>query len=81
MTRDEIIRMALDCGATQNPAYDYDEVKMSPEALERFAAAAYAAGKAAERQRILSICNEVSAEWFNYSGGAVECIRRIEEIK
>lgn len=53
MTRDEIIRMALDCGATQNPAYDYDEVKMSPEALERFANMV----AAAEREACAKVCD------------------------
>lgn len=74
MTRDDIVRMARESDASVFLAPYYIA------ALERFASAAYAAGKAAERQRILSICNEVSAEWFNYSGGAVECIRRIEGV-
>ena len=70
MTRDDSMRMALDAGVFEKP---------TAASLERFAAAAYAAGQADERKRILAICNEVSAEWFNYSGGADECIRRIEK--
>lgn len=52
MTRDEIIKMATQAG-WQMPA-EWDSSDGFSRRLERFAHAAYAAGAAAERERIIA---------------------------
>lgn len=64
MNRDDIIRMARDCGWTPFESLS--------ERFERFFQLAYAAGAAAERNAILQMSNE---QWFKTQADFETAIR------
>ena len=55
LTRDDVIRMAKQAGG-----YHAGEFHGRIEAMERFAAAAYAAGAAAEREACAQVCDHIA---------------------
>jgi hypothetical protein len=70
LNRDDIIRMARESGL-------YDVAHPHPagnnEAVERFAALAYAAGAAAEREACAKVCDEWVTANHVYVNGAIRC--------
>ena len=76
MNRDDIIRMARDCGWVIYEDMPYMDVQAIQDALierlERFFHAAYAAGAAAEREAILQMSRE---QWFKTQADFEDAIR------
>lgn len=69
MTRDDIIRMAHEAGdlfVTQ-----FGVASATPEWLERFFLAAYAAGAAAEREACAKLCEEPGWNAANWCAAAI----------
>ena len=58
LTRDDVIQMANDAGITF--VTEFGVASATHEWLERFAAAAYAAGAAAEREACAQVCDHIA---------------------
>lgn len=66
ITRDEIIEMAREAGVYARG--HYDETGSTPEEIERFFHAAYAAGAAAEREACASMAEAFYRHQYDFTG-------------
>lgn len=82
MTRDDILRMAREAGASvyKNRHYiDRPFNTFNPEQLERFFRLAYAAGAAAERDECAKVCfpKNDRPDWTEYAEAQAACAAAI----
>lgn len=76
LARDDVIRMAREVGAS-SPLSNFNHAE--GDLLERFAAAAYAAGQDAEREACAKVCEDISDNVSSplWSAGAYDCAEAI----
>lgn len=81
LTRDDVIRMAREVGVS-SPLSNFNHAE--GDLLERFAAAAYAAGQSAEREACAKVCEGMQFDTWMYRDSADQCadaIRARGEVK